>query len=300
MDIGKIPPNDIEAEQAVLGCMLLDSESVALALETLKSEDFYREENKLIFSAMLNLYSRSEPIDLITVKEELISLGKFELCGGLEYIADLSEKVPTTANVDKYIKIVEEKAILRNLIKTSNELIELGYNQNLEVDEIIEKAERNVFSLIKNRNQKGYTPIKDVLVETFANLEKLYNQKEHITGIPTGFIDLDYKTAGLHGSELILIAARPAMGKTAFALNIATNAAVRANIPVAVFSLEMSKEQLTTRILASETQIDSNKLKTGKMDEEDWIKLAEGLEPLSEAEIYIDDTPRNIYNRDKS
>jgi len=296
MDVGKIPPNDIEAEQAVLGCMLLDGDSVALALEILKPEDFYREENKLIFSAMLNLYSRSEPIDLITVKEELVSLGKFELCGGLEYIADLSEKVPTTANVDKYVKIVEEKSILRNLIKTSNELIDLGYNQNLEVDEIIEKAEKNVFNLMKNRNQKGYTPIKEILVETFANLEKLYNQKEHITGIPTGFIDLDYKTAGLHGSELILIAARPAMGKTAFALNIATNAAVRANIPVAVFSLEMSKEQLTTRILASETQIDSNKLKTGKMDEEDWIKLAEGLEPLSEAEMYIDDTPRNIYN----
>ncbi|MCI9365128.1 MAG: replicative DNA helicase [Clostridia bacterium] len=291
MDVGKIPPNDIEAEQAVLGCMLLDGESVALALEVLKPDDFYREENKLIFSAMLNLYGRSEPIDLITVKEELVSLGKFELCGGIEYIADLSEKVPTTANVDKYVKIVEEKSILRNLIKTSNELVNLGYDQTLEVDEIIEKAEKSVFNLMKNRNQKGYTPIKDILVEAFANLEKLYNQKEHITGIPTGFIDLDYKTAGLHGSELILVAARPAMGKTAFALNIASNAAVRARIPVALFSLEMSKEQLTTRILASETMIDSNKLKTGKMDEEDWIKLAEGLEPLSESEIYIDDTP---------
>lgn len=291
MDIGKIPPNDIEAEQAVLGCMLLDTDSVVIALEILKPEDFYREENKLIFSAMLNLYGRSEPIDLITVKEELISLGKFEVCGGLEYIVDLPEKVPTTANVDKYVKIVEEKSILRSLIKTSNELVDLGYDQTLEVDEIIEKAEKSVFNLMKNRNQKGYTPIKEVLVEAFAQLEKLYNQKEHITGIPTGFIDLDYKTAGLHGSELILVAARPAMGKTAFALNIASNAAVRSNVPVAVFSLEMSKEQLTSRILASETMIDSNKLKTGKMEEEDWIKLAEGLEPLSEAEMYIDDTP---------
>lgn len=291
MDIGKIPPNDIEAEQAVLGCMLLDNEAVAMAFETLKPEDFYREENKLIFASMLNLYSRSEPIDIITVKEELVSLGKFEVCGGLEYIADLSEKVPTTANADKYIKIVEEKSILRNLIKTSNELVELGYNQTLEVDEIIEKAEKSVFNLMKNRNQKGYTPIKEILVETFANLEKLYNQKEHITGLPTGFADLDYKTAGLHGSELILVAARPAMGKTAFALNIATNAAVKANTPVAIFSLEMSKEQLVSRILSSEAMIDSNKIKTGKMDEEDWVKLAEGLQPLSEAEIYIDDTP---------
>ena len=291
MDIGKIPPNDTEAEQAVLGCMLLDKDAVALALETLKPEDFYREENKLIFSAILNLYNTSEPVDLITVKEELISIGKFEVCGGLEYIADLPEKVPTTANVDQYIKIVEEKSILRNLIKTSNELVNLGYDQSLEVDEIIEKAEKSVFDLIKNRNQKGYIPIKDVLVETFAQLEKLYNQKEHITGVPTGFVDLDYKTAGFHGSELILVAARPAMGKTAFALNIATNVAVKANIPVAIFSLEMSKEQLVTRILSSETMIDSNKLKTGKMEEEDWIKLADGLAPLSESEIYIDDTP---------
>lgn len=291
MELGKIPPNDIEAEQAVLGSMMLDRDAVSSALEVLKPEDFYREENKLIFDAILNLYNRSEPIDLITVKDELISQGKFEICGGLEYIADLPEKVPTTANVDQYIKIVEEKSILRSLITTSNELVNLGYDQSLEVDEIIEKAEKNVFDLLQNRNQKGYTPIKDILVETVAQLEKLYNQKEHITGVPTGFSDLDYKTAGLHGSELILVAARPAMGKTAFALNIATNAAVRAKVPVAIFSLEMSKEQLTTRILSSESMIDSNKLKTGKMEEEDWIKLSEGLEPLSEANIYIDDTP---------
>ena len=291
MEVGKIPPNDIEAEQAVLGSMMLDNDAVMDAINILKPEDFYREENKLIFSAMVNLNGRSEPIDLITVKDELISLGKFEVCGGLEYIASLPEKVPTTANADKYIRIVEEKSMLRSLIKTSNELLDLGYNQTLETDEIIEKAEKEVFDLSLNRNRKDYTPIKDVLIETFANLEKLYNQKEHITGVPTGFIDLDYKTAGLHGSELILVAARPSMGKTAFALNIAANAAIRAKIPVAIFSLEMSKDQLVTRMLSSETGIDSNKLKTGKMDEDDWIKLSEGLGPLSEAEIYIDDTP---------
>ena len=291
MEVGKIPPNDIEAEQAVLGSMMLDNDAVMDAINILKPEDFYREENKLIFSAMVNLNGRSEPIDLITVKDELISLGKFEVCGGLEYIASLPEKVPTTANADKYIRIVEEKSMLRSLIKTSNELLDLGYNQTLETDEIIEKAEKEVFDLSLNRNRKDYTPIKDVLIETFANLEKLYNQKEHITGVPTGFIDLDYKTAGLHGSELILVAARPSMGKTAFALNIAANAAIRAKIPVAIFSWEMSKDQLVTRMLSSETGIDSNKLKTGKMDEDDWIKLSEGLGPLSEAEIYIDDTP---------
>lgn len=277
MDVGKIQPNDLEAEQAVLGSMLLDKDAVIDAVEVLKAEDFYREEHKLIFTAMVNLYARSEPIDMITVKDELVLLGKLDVCGGIEYIAELSDKVPTTANADKYIKIVEEKSILRSLIKTSNELIDLGYDQTLEVDEIIEKAEKGVFDLVKNRNKKGFTPIKDVLVETFAQIEKLYNQKEAITGIPTGFIDLDSKTAGLHGSELILVAARPAMGKTAFALNIATNAAVQANVPVAVFSLEMSKEQLVNRILASETMVDSNKLRTGKMEEEDLINLSERL-----------------------
>lgn len=280
MDIGRIPPNDIEAEQAVLGSMLLDRDAIIEAMDKLKPEDFYREENKLIFSAMLSLYGRAEPIDMITVKDELVSLGKLDVCGGLEYIAELSDKVPTTANVDQYIKIVEEKSILRSLIKTSNELIELGYDQTLEVDEIIEKAEKNVFNLLKNRNQKGYTPIKEVLIENFARIEKLYNQKEGITGIPTGFIDVDNKTAGLHGGELILIAARPAMGKTAFALNIATHAAVRAHTPVAIFSLEMPKEQLVNRMLASETLIDSNKLRTGKMEEEDLIKLSEGLRTI--------------------
>jgi len=179
-------------------------------------------------------------------------------------------------------------------------LIDLGYDQTSEVDEVIEKAEKGVFNLVKNRNKAGFTPIKDILVEAVAQIEKLYNQKDTITGVPTGFIDLDNKTAGLHGSELILLAARPAMGKTAFALNIAANAAIRAKVPVAIFSLEMSKEQLVTRILASETMIDSNKLRTGKMEEEDLMKLSEGVGPLSEAEMYIDDTPRNICNRNKS
>lgn len=280
MEIGKIPPNDVEAEQAVLGSMLLDKDAVIDAVEILKPEDFYREENKTIFSAMLSLYGRAEPVDLITVKDELVLLGKLDVCGGLEYLADLSEKVPTTANVENYIKIVEEKSILRNLIKTSNELIDLGYNQTEEVNDIVEKAEKEIYNLVKNRNPKGFAPIKDVLVSAFAQIEKLYNQKESITGVPTGFIDLDNKTAGLHGGELILVAARPAMGKTAFALNIATNAAVRSKVPVAIFSLEMSKEQLVNRILSSETMIDSNKIRTGKIEEEDLMKLSEGLRPI--------------------
>ena len=291
MDIGKIPPNDTEAEQAVLGSMLTDKDAVIAAIEVLKEEDFYREDNKIIYKAILNLYNRAEPIDIITLKSELTSMGKFEETGGLEYLAELPEIVPTTANVDKYIKIVEEKSILRNLIKTANEIITLGYDPTEEVENIMDNAEKKIFDIMQAKNQKGYTPIKDVLVDTFAKLEELYNQKQHITGVPTGFADLDYRTAGLHGSDLVLVAARPAMGKSAFALNIAANAAIKAKVPVAIFSLEMSKEQMVNRILCSEAMVDSNKVRTGKLDEQDWGKLASSLGPLSESEIYIDDTP---------
>ena len=291
MELGKVPPNDTEAEQAVLGSMLTDKDAVSAAIEILKEDDFYREDNKLIYRAILNLYNRAEPVDIITLKSELTSMGKFDAVGGLEYLADLPEKVPTTANVERYIKIVEEKAILRNLIKTANEIISLGYDPTEEVENIMDSAEKKIFDIMQSKNQKGYSPIKDVLVDTFSQLEVLYNQKQHITGVPTGFADLDYKTAGLHGSDLILLAARPAMGKTAFALNIATNAAVRAKVPVAIFSLEMSKEQLVNRVLCGEAMVDSNKVRTGKLDEQDWAKLASALGPLSESEIYIDDTP---------
>lgn len=291
MDLGKIPPHDLEAEQAVLGSMLIDKDSVISAVEKLKVDSFYRDDNKIIYDAILNLYNRLEPIDIITVKDELVSIGKFEQVGGLEYLASLPDKVPTTANVDKYIKIVEEKAILRNLIKTANDIIELGYDPAEEVDDIMDSAEKKIFDIMQDKSQKGYSPIKDVLVESFTQLEELYNRKQHITGVPTGFVELDYKTAGLHPSDLVLIAARPAMGKSAFALNIATNAALKAKIPVVLFSLEMSKEQMVNRILCSEAMVDSNKVRTGKLDEEDWEKLAGSIGPLSEAEIYIDDTP---------
>lgn len=291
MELGKVPPHDLEAEQAIIGSMLTDRDAVISAIEILKEEDFYREDNKAIYTAILNLYNRAEPIDIITVKSELESMGKLEQVGGLEYLAELPEKVPTTANAMKYIKIVEEKSTLRRLIKTANEIIELGYSPTEDVEDIMEGAEKKIFNIMQEKNQKGYEPIKDVLVESFTKLEELYNRKQHITGVPSGFTELDYRTAGFHGSELILIAARPAMGKTAFALNIATNAAVKANVPVAVFSLEMSKEQLVNRILCSESMVDSNKVRTGKLEEDDWTKLAGAIGPLSEAEIFIDDTP---------
>ncbi len=291
MDIGKVPPHDIEAEQAILGCMLTDKDAVISAIEVLKEESFYREDNRAIFSAILSLYSRNEPIDIITVKAELVEEGNFERVGGLEYLAELPERVPTTANVEKYIKIVDEKATLRSLIQTSNELISLGYDESEDVDNIMDMAEKKVFDLSQKKSAKGYSALKDVLVGSFAELEKLYNQKGNVTGITTGFIDLDNKTAGLHNSDLIIIAARPAMGKSAFAINLATNAAVKAHVPAVIFNLEMSKEQVGNRILCSEAMVDSNKIRTGQIEDEDWMKLATTLGELSEAPIYIDDTP---------
>ena len=291
MELGKIPPHDIEAEQAVLGSMLTDKDAVIAAMEVLNPESFYREDDKLVYEAMQNLFSKAEPIDIITLKNELQAMSKLEQVGGIEYLANLPEKSPTSANVQKYINIVEEKATLRQLIKTANELIDLGYSEDADVEDIMDSAERKIFNIMQDKNQKGYSQIKDILVESFTKLEELYNRKQHVTGVPTGFIDLDYKTAGLHGSELILLAARPAMGKTAFALNIATNAALRAKTPVAIFSLEMSKDQLVNRILCSEAMVDSNKVRTGKLEDDDWTKLASSIGPLSESEIVIDDTP---------
>jgi replicative DNA helicase len=291
MELGKVPPHDIEAEQAILGCMLTDKDAVISAIEVLKEEAFYREDNRAIYSAILSLYSRNEPIDIITVKAELVEQGNFERVGGLEYLAELPDRVPTTANVEKYIKIVDEKATLRSLIQTSNELISLGYDESEDVDRIMDMAEKKVFNLSQKKSTKGYSPIKDVLVESFAQLETLYNQKGNVTGITTGFIDLDNKTAGLHNSDLIILAARPAMGKSAFAINLATNAAMKANVPVVIFNLEMSKEQVGNRILCSEAMVDSNKIRTGQIEDDDWMKLASTLGELSEAPIYIDDTP---------
>ena len=291
MELGRVPPHDIEAEQAVIGSMLTDKDAVMAAVEKLKPENFYRDDNKAIYEAMTTLYNKAEPVDLITVKDELETMGLFDKIGGMEYLALLPAKVPTTANVDKYITIVQEKAILRNLIKTANEIIELGYDGTEDVEDIMNGAEKKIFDLIQNKNKSGLSPIKDVLIESISKLEELYNRKQHITGVATGFSELDYMTTGLHGSELILLAARPAMGKSAFALNIAANAAIKSNVPVAIFNLEMSKDQLVDRILSSEAMVDSNKIRTGKLEEGDWSSVASILGKLSEAQIYIDDTP---------
>lgn len=289
--IGRIPPQNDEAEQSVLGSMLLDKDAIPTVTEILKSNDFYRENHREIFEALLDLFEKAEPIDLITVSERLKLRGTLDSIGGLEYLANIAAAVPTTANVKHYAKIVEEKSLLRNLIKSSSDIMNMGYEANEEVSYVLDQAEKNIFDIVQRRNIKGFTPVKDVLVETFNKLEELYNNKGNITGIPYGFTDLDFKTSGLHNSDLVLIAARPAMGKTAFGLNIVLHAAISAQVPVAIFNLEMSKDQLVNRMLACEAMVDSQKMRTGKLEDDDWQKIAKTLGPLSEAPIYIDDTP---------
>ncbi len=289
--LGRIPPQSLEAEQSVLGSMLIDKEVIPIVMEILRSDDFYRPDHKEIYDVIIELFDRAQPIDLITVSERLRLHGKLELVGGLEYLTNMATAVPTTANVKHYAKLVEEKALLRKLIKTSSDIVDLGFAAGEEVSYILDKAEQGIFDILQKRSSQGFVPIKDVLVDTFNKLEELYNNKGHVTGIPTGFNDLDFKTSGLHNSDLILIAARPAMGKTAFALNVAQYAAVHGRVPVAIFSLEMSKEQLVNRMLCSEAMVDSSKMRTGNLEDNDWQKVARALAPLSEAPIFIDDTP---------
>jgi replicative DNA helicase len=287
--IGRIPPQNIEAEQSVLGSMLIDREAISVASEILKGDDFYRENHKEIFEAIIDLFEKPEPADLLTVSEQLKIRGTLEASGGLEYLANIAASVPTTANIRYYSKIVEEKSILRKLIKASSEIVNMGYDDTQEIMVTLDKAEKSIFDILQRRNMLGLLHIKDILVDTFDRLERLHNAKGDTTGVPSGFVDLDRKTAGFQNSDLILIAARPSMGKTSLALNIAQHVAINRHIPVAIFSLEMSKDQLAARILGSEVMIDSQKMRTGKLEDEDWRKMARALGPISSAPIYIDD-----------
>lgn len=289
--IGRIPPHNIEAEQAVLGCMLLDADVIPTVTELIKSEDFYRDDHKEICEAIVDLTEKAGPVDIITVSEQLQLRGTLDNIGGLDYLASITGAVPTTANARHYAKIVEEKALLRRLIKAAADISGMSYEASEEAAFVLDRAEKSIFDILQKRSTQGFTHIKDVLLETFSRLEELYNSKGFITGIPTGFNDLDFKTAGLQNSDLVLIAARPGMGKTAMALNIAQYAAVQRHVPVAIFNLEMSKDQLVNRMLCSEVMVDSHKMRTGKLEDDDWKKIAQALAPLSEAPIYIDDTP---------
>ena len=289
--IERVPPQNIEAEQAVIGGMLIEKEAISKVAEFLKADDFYREAHRLIFEAMLELFNKNEAVDLVTVTEVLRKNDKLEAVGGIAYITSLANSVPTAANINYHGEIVEEKALLRGLINSATHIASMGYEDTEAVTDIIDKAEKMILEVSERKMSGDFVPIKSIIFDAFGKIEQLYASKGGITGLATGFKDLDKITSGLQPSDLILVAARPSMGKTAFTLNIASHVAIREKKAVAFFSLEMSKEQLVQRMLCSEATIDSQRLRIGELEERDWTKLISAADRLSSAPIYIDDTP---------
>ena len=290
-DISRIPPHSVESEQSILGSIILDKDAIITVAETINPSDFYKEAHKIIYESMLSLNSNNEPIDLITLIEELRKEGHLDNVGGISYLTSLSTIVPTTSNVKYYANIVKEKSVMRQLIKASNEIINLGYDASTDVQEILDKAEKNIFDISQEKASDDIQPINVVLQDTFDMIERLCTQKSEVTGITTGFTDLNKKINGLQRTDLILLAARPAMGKTAFSLNLVQNAALKGDASVAVFSLEMSKEQLVQRMLSAQSNVELSKIKTGNLGESDWPRIIDAMAVLSEANIFIDDTP---------
>ncbi len=288
--LGKIPPHSLEAEQSVLGAMLINQEAINIAIEQLNPEDFYKEANKEIFQAIIELYSRNEPVDIITLSEELKKRGTLENVGGVSYLASLSGGVAISSNIKYYCDIVEEKSILRRLIVSCDEIMAKSYEGSEGVNSIIEQAEKNIFDITQGKHRDGFVPIKEVLLESFSKIEEMAAHEGELTGLTTGFIDIDSKLSGMQKSDLILLAARPSMGKTALGINIATNAAVKADASVAIFSLEMSREQLVQRMISSASHVDLQKIISGRLEEEEWLKIINAMAPLSQASIFIDDT----------
>jgi len=287
----RIPPQNIEAEQAVLGAIFLQPSSLTLASELLIPEDFYRAAHQRIYNAMLELSDKGEPVDLVTVTAELADANLLEEVGGVSYLTDLANSVPTAANIEYYGKIVEEKSILRRLIRTATTIAQDGYTREDEVEVLLNEAEKTIMEVAQRKNAGAFQNIKDVLVQTYDNIELLHDRKGDITGIPTGFTELDKMTAGFQRNDLIIVAARPSVGKTAFALNIAQNVATKTDENVAIFSLEMGADQLVMRMLCAEGNIDAQRLRTGSLTPEDWGKLTMAMGSLSNSGIYIDDTP---------
>ena len=289
--IDRVPPHNHEAEQSVLGAIFLDPQALVTASEILVPEDFYRIAHQKIFQTMLDLSDKGSAIDVVTVTEELSARKELEDVGGLSYLMELANAVPTAANVSYYAKIVEEKSILRRLIRTATKIVEDSFTREDEVEELLTEAEKKIMEVANRKNAGDFKHVKDVLVQTYDKIEQLQNRTGDVTGIPTGFTDLDRMTAGFQRNDLIIVAARPSVGKTAFALNIAQNVAVKARENVAIFSLEMGAEQLVMRMLCAEGNIDAQVLRTGALSPEDWSKLTIAMGTLSNAGIYIDDTP---------
>jgi len=287
----KVPPQNIEAEVSILGGVLLDNQALNHVLEILAASDFYTEAHRKIFSAIVELSDRGEPCDSITLSNILKGKNLLDSVGGVAYLAALVDNVPSAANIVHYCKIVKEKSILRKLIATATEIQTNSYNHVADVDAVLDKAEHAIFEISENKIRPAFSPFKEVIKDSIRTIEKLYERKTLVTGVPTGFEKLDDLTSGLQKSDLIIIAGRPSMGKTAFALNIARYAALDEAVPVAIFSLEMSKEQLAIRMLSSEAKVDSQKIRRGFLGEMDWPKLIDAANKLSESAIVVDDTP---------
>lgn len=287
----RVPPQNLEAEQAVLGAILLEPEALIAAMERLRSEDFYSVAHQRIFDAIVALNEDNKPFDLITLTARLQDQGELEEVGGVSYLAKLSSAVPTAANVEYYAQIVEEKSMLRRLIRAATQIVSSGYAEGDDVGELLSEAEQRIMELSNRRAAHGFVSIRDVLMEVFERVEHLYNHRGGVTGIPSGFPDLDKMTSGFQRSDLIIVAARPSVGKTAFALNVAQNVAVRAGETVAIFSLEMSAAQLVQRMICAEANVDAGRMRNGELIGDDWEKLSMAIGTLSEAQIFIDDTP---------
>ena len=287
----RIPPNDAQAEEAILSSMLFDREAIAAAYESLRPEDFYRPDNKGIFETMIELFLQGVPVDVITLCDRLSEKDVLEGVGGRERIADIASAYFTSANIKRYTKIVSDKAILRRLIQAAGDISTISYEARDEVDYILEHAEKRIFDIVQNRNSSDFSPINEVLLKSIDKLDELARTQGKLTGISTGFVDFDNRTAGLQPSDLILLGARPSMGKSALLLNIAHHVAIKQQITTAYFTLEMSKEQCVNRMLCSQASIDAQKLRTGELNDDDWYKIAEAIAPLSQGALYIDDTP---------
>ncbi|PSL40017.1 replicative DNA helicase [Planomicrobium soli] len=289
--IDRVPPHNQEAEQSVIGAIFLEPQSLITVAEIVMPEDFYRISHQKIFQTMLTLSDQGKAIDVVTVTEELSVKKELEDVGGLSYLTEIANAVPTAANVAHYAHIVEEKALLRRLIRVATSIVEDGFTREDEVGALLAEAEKKMMEVSNRKNAGDFIHIKDVLVKTYDNIELLHTRKGDVTGIPTGFRDLDKMTAGFQRNDLIIVAARPSVGKTAFALNVAQNVATRADENVAIFSLEMGAEQLVMRMLCAEGNIDAQIMRTGALQNEDWRKLTMAMGSLSNAGIFIDDTP---------
>ena len=289
--IKRVMPNSLEAEQSVIGSMIMDREAVMAASEILTTEDFYHKQYGILFEAMLELFNDGQPVDLVTLQNRLKEKNVPPEVSSLEYVGNIVAAVPTSANIKYYANIVKEKALLRELIRTTEGIENAAYAQKDPVEDILADTEKSIFTLLQNQGGGDYVPIKDVVLNALEKIQLAAKTKGNVTGIPTGFIDLDYKMSGLQPSDLILVAARPSMGKTAFVLNIAQYMAFKKNKAVAIFSLEMSKEQLVNRLFSLESQVDAQSLRTGNMKDSDWEKLIEGAGVIGQSKLIIDDTP---------